>query len=74
MPLMYLTRQDEKTEKEKQIQQEKISNFNSNIGFSPENSVIKGFIKDSETDDAIADANIYLRGREGGWEFFENFL
>ena len=73
MPLMYLTIQDEKTKKEKQIQQEKISNFNSNIGFSPENSVIKGFIKDSETDDAIADANIYLRGREGGWEFFENY-
>jgi hypothetical protein len=73
LPLIDLTRQDINSEKEKQINQEKIKNYNSNIGYSPENSVIKGFVKDADTDGPIVNATIYVRGRDDEWDFFENY-
>ena len=73
LPLMYLSRQEINSENEKQITQEKIRNYNSNIGFSPENSVIKGLVKDADTDDPVGNATIFVRGRDDEWDFFENF-
>ncbi|KYK19973.1 hypothetical protein AYK24_04490 [Thermoplasmatales archaeon SG8-52-4] len=73
LPLMYLNRQDINSENELQIVKENIRNYYPNISFSPENSFIKGFVKDANTDDPISNATIFVRGRDDEWDFFENY-
>ena len=69
LPLIYLNEApDEGYEYKNKI--EKITDFN--IGLSPENSVINGYVKDVNTYDPIEDAVIFVRGRADDGEFFEN--
>jgi hypothetical protein len=75
LPLIYLT---ESVKKNKNfINQQKIVTINEigksdSIGFSPENSIIKGYIKDINTNNPIKDAIISIRGRDDDGDFFEN--
>ncbi len=66
LPLIYLTESTINSENEK------TSSSLLNIGSSPENSIICGFIKEAETNDPIENALIHIRGRDDEWEFFEN--
>ena len=72
LPLIYLTKSVKNSEKEHQIIMEKTSNSNLNARFSPENSVINGFVKNANTANPIENALIYTRGLDDEWEFFEN--
>jgi len=66
LPLIYLSNSIKNSENEKT----EISSLN--IGNSPENSIICGFIKDIETNDPIESALVNMRGRGEDWEIFEN--
>jgi len=75
LPLVYLDAPRENTinsNNQLGITWEKNIGSTFNTGFSPENSIIKGYVKDANTDDPIEDALIYIWGIGNEWEFFEN--
>lgn len=51
---------------------EKLETTELEVGLSPENSKIKGYIKDEDADDPIQDAYISIRGRDDNGDFYEN--
>ena len=72
LPLIYLTDSKKNGKNEQDIPNEKTIGSTLNIGNSPENSVIKGYVKDANTANPIENASIYIQGRDNEWEFFKN--
>ena len=72
LPLIYLSESLDSSEKNQDfsIKEKMISNLN--LYDLDENSVIKGFIKDSEKSTPVKDALINIQGRTNDWESFQN--
>ena len=72
LPLVYLNEEIKDTEIEQKIPEEKNIGINTYFEYDAENSIIKGFVKDADTNDTIEGAHVYVSGRDYNWEFFEN--
>ena len=42
------------------------------LTYSPENAQVCGYVQDADTTDPIADASVYVWGRDNQWEEYEN--
>jgi len=72
LPLFYLNESTKNSEEGEKLPEIKNVVSNSYFNYNFENSVIKGFVKANDTNDSIEGALIYISGRSGGWDFFEN--
>ena len=72
LPLVYLNETIKETEIEQKIPEEKNIATSTFFEYDAENSIIKGFVKDADTNDTIEGAHIYVSGRDYNWDFFEN--
>jgi hypothetical protein len=72
LPLVYLNETIKDTEIEQKIPEEKNIGMNTYFEYDAENSIIKGFVKDADTNDTIEGAHVYVSGRDYNWDFFEN--
>ena len=63
---------DMENDNEQMITREKTISLSLDVAYSPENSMVCGYVKDAGTADPIENALIYIRGYDNEFEFFEN--
>ncbi|MDH7507044.1 MAG: carboxypeptidase regulatory-like domain-containing protein [Candidatus Thermoplasmatota archaeon] len=72
LPLIFLNKTLKNFENEQKFLKNTNTKSSTCFDIISENSVIKGFVKEADTNNFIKDAVVYVSGRNNQWEFFEN--